>query len=309
MNGFFKDKRVMVTGHKGFIGSKIAQRVSDGGGIVIGLDRCRCDVGDYEQVARIFDRDRPQVVFHLAAQTEVGRSHERPYETYRTNVTGTLNVLECCRRWPVESAVFASSDKAYGNGPLPYGETQRLQGDADPYSNSKRMSDELCHHYADTYDMPLRVLRCANVYGPGQTNATTLVTGTILRLLRGEAPVIHGDRGLMDREWLYVDDAAEAYLLTATLGRPGKVVRFFDGKYALNVGSGNILNAYGVVNLLCEIVGRFCVASEKQRVTGRRIGDQRLDSSLFRRTFPQWQTTPLWQGLEKTVAWHKEQQR
>lgn len=303
MNGFFNGKRVLVTGHKGFIGSKIAQRVSDGGGIVIGLDRCRCDVGDYEQVARIFDRDRPQVVFHLAAQTEVGRSFERPYETYRTNVTGTLNVLECCRRWPVESAVFASSDKAYGNGPIPYREDQFLQDDADVYSMSKRMADQLCQHYARTYDMPVRVLRCANVYGPGQTNGTTLITSSIRRWMLGEKPVIHGGCKFHTREWLYVDDAVDAYVLTASMPREDQVVVF-------NVGSGEGRMVEDVVRMISvEMDTGMDYHVEAGGETIGQIRKQMLDSSLFRRTFPSWQTTPLWQGIRKTLAWHREQEQ
>jgi nucleoside-diphosphate-sugar epimerase len=305
VNGFFKDKRVLVTGHKGFIGSKIAQRVSDEGGVVIGLDRCRCDVGDYEQVARLFDHDRPQVVFHLAAQTEVGKSINRPYETYRTNVVGTLNVLECCRRWPVESAVFASSDKAYGDGPVPYRETQPLQPNADPYSMSKRMADELCQHYGRTFDLPVRVLRCANVYGPGQTNQTTLVTRTILNLLDGKPPVLHEGRSDVDREWLYVDDAVEAYLLAASCWYPEPQV--------WNVGSREVASASDVVGMIAYALDSTRLVNNDSIVRERgprvSIGDQQLDSSLFRRCFPAWTTTPLDGGLRRTIAWHREQKQ
>lgn len=319
MKSFYECKRVLVTGGAGFIGSHLVHKLKELMSRPVSLDSngMSCpdifsDVVDVDLLRVNFRNLRPQVVFHLAAQTEVLRSYEEPWLTWQTNVTGTLNVLECCRRFDVESVIVASSDKAYGSpiedrldiGGCKEAQLEGLKHNADPYSSSKRAADELAQDYLRWYNLPIKIIRCANTYGPGQTNATTLITNTISRLLRGEEPVIHAGREHVKREWLYIDDAVNAYLRLGASNLTGP----------FNVGSGYRLSTTKVVESIAANMGMLSVRANLE-TTGQQpeyrrvqqIGDQGLNSTKFRTAFPDWTTTPFADGLRRTITWHREQ--
>lgn len=315
MSDFFAGKRCLVTGAAGFIGSKLVAALKARGATAGTFDRSGdppLDVCSRESVEWAVGAHRPQVVFHLAAMTEVGASFKDPFLTSRVNIVGTLNVLECCRQCPgLLALVVASSDKAYGNKPassLPLREEMPLASEGDPYSCSKRVADLLAHDWARNFGMPVRVLRCANVYGPGQKNSTTLITSSILKALAGQRPTIHAGQATTQREWLYVDDAVEAYLLAAedAAALPGG---FYEGlgSHAFNVGSGEVRAVGEVVE---EVLWHFDRPKDFVEVGGgpcASIGDQRLDSSRFRKRFPEWRPLPFAEGLARTIIWHLEQ--
>ncbi len=185
-------RKALVTGAAGFIGRHLSAALTERGVGVHKLDKTQtdatclhCDVLNPDDLREHLRWFRPDTVFHLAAQTEVGKSFEDPCQTYQTNVVGTLNVLEACRKCGVESVVVASSDKAYGVSGY-YTEDTPLQVGPDPYSNSKRLADELAQVYEQVHSLPVKILRPCNTYGPGQLNQTTLITGTVARVLRGD---------------------------------------------------------------------------------------------------------------------------
>lgn len=310
MREHFDGKRVLVTGGSGFIGSHLCRRLTEYGATVTVMDkRSLSSILDSADV--MCEVAASDMVYHLAAQTEVGRGHNSPWDTYHTNVMGTLNVLEGCRKHG-KPLVVASSDKAYGKRPtweMPYKESMTLLGNADSYSNSKRIADDLCHHYAETYHMRLRVLRCANVYGPGQTNQTTLITNTITRLLRGEPPQVHEGAKDIVREWLYVDDAVEAYLLAMTNTAYQSFSGIEKGKFAFNVGSGDVMSVIDMVDLLRRLVDADEVNFHKtiQTPCEEQITYQCLDSSRFTNTFKSFKPTPIREGLARTILWMRAQ--
>ena len=154
-------------------------------------------------------------VFHLGAQTQVGAANRSPLETWETNIRGTYMLLEAVREHDGGTrVVVASSDKAYGSHEeLPYREDCALQP-MYPYDVSKAATDMIARSYAATYDMPVAVTRLANVYGPGDVNWARLIPDTARALVRGERPVIRSD-GTPVRDYLYVEDAAAAYLAVA----------------------------------------------------------------------------------------------
>lgn len=308
---FYKGRTVLVTGHKGFIGSHLSRRLAAYGANVVGLDRDKRDVKNRYQVSSLFAECDPSVVFHLAAATEVRASYDDPLGTWRTNVMGTLNVLEECRKRRVKALVVASTDKVYGDQ-YDWGgackEDAQLLHNADIYASSKRAADELAQDYARVYGLPIRILRCANVYGPGQRNETTLITGTITKVLRGEMPVVHADARYSLREWLYIDDAVEAYLLAgadaASLPRNGDP--YPSVHPAFNVGSREIYSVDAVVRKVLVAMGKDLLNYELVADTRPQIGNQGLESYKFRRRFPSWTTVWLDEGLARTVAWHKD---
>lgn len=313
----WKDKRVLVTGGCGFIGSALVKRLEQIGeseGICT-LDLMRGqDVTDGGLVRSTIRMLKSQIVFHLAAQTEVRTSFREPELTYRINVMGTLNVLEACRACGVEALVVASSDKAYGDHPNRVcNEAKELWHNADAYSSSKAMADELCQDYHRLYHMPIRILRCANTFGPGQTNETTLITGTVCRLLKGEAPVIHEGRADVKREWLYIDDAVDAYVHLAQHASCSGELYNGISYPAYNVGSGGRYSVREVVDKIAQLM--FMEGGMDLRLTrysslpekAPQIGDQGLDSAKYRKLIGDKPFVTFDEGLKRTIAWHKEQ--
>ena len=232
--GFWRDRPVLVTGGTGLVGSWVVRRLVQleaevvclvrdwvprselvRGGLIERVTVVRGDVRDQALLERALGEHEIATVIHLAAQTIVGIANRNPVSTFATNIEGTWALLEACRRSPlVKQIVVASSDKAYGDQPiLPYDEATPLQG-RHPYDVSKSCADLIAATYAQTYGMPIGITRCGNFYGGGDLNWNRIVPGTIRSVLRGERPIIRSD-GNYVRDYFYVEDGAEAYLLLA----------------------------------------------------------------------------------------------
>ena len=179
------------------------------------VNTVRGDITDRDLIERTLGEYEVEVVFHLAAQTIVGIANRNPVSTFSTNIEGTWNLLEACRRSPkVASIVVASSDKAYGDQEhLPYNETMPLQG-RHPYDVSKSCADLIAQTYAVSYNLPVAITRCGNFYGGGDLNWNRVVPGTIRSVIRGERPVVRSD-GNFVRDYFYIEDGAAAYMLLA----------------------------------------------------------------------------------------------
>jgi len=172
-------------------------------------------VEDYFVLERALNEYEIETVFHLAAQTIVTTANRNPLSTFESNIKGTWNILEACRRSPlVKRMVAASSDKAYGDQEkLPYDEKTPLEG-RHPYDVSKSCADLICRAYYETYRLPVCVTRCGNFYGGGDLNFNRIVPDTIRSVINGKQPVIRSD-GTYVRDYFYIEDGVEAYLLLA----------------------------------------------------------------------------------------------
>jgi len=231
---FWQDRPVFVTGATGLVGAWLVKRLLAAGADVVCLVRdwvpesevvrtrdiervktVRGDVRDRDCIERTLGEYEIDTVFHLAAQTIVGIANRNPVSTFESNIAGTWNMLEACRRSPtVKSIVVASSDKAYGDQTvLPYSEDAPLQGQ-HPYDVSKSCADLIAHTYSVSYELPVAITRCGNFYGGGDLNWNRIVPGTIRSVLRGEPPVIRSD-GNSVRDYFYVEDGAAAYIYAA----------------------------------------------------------------------------------------------
>ena len=264
-------------------------------------DRCTLVEGDLGSIGPALAEHRPQAIFHLAAQTQVGNAYRDPLATWETNIRGTYLLLEAIRLHDVGThVVVASSDKAYGShDSLPYREDFALQP-SYPYDVSKAATDMIARSYAATYDMPVAVTRLANVYGPGDVNWARVIPDTARALIRGERPVIRSD-GTPERDYIYVDDAADAYLAVAgSLDDPAQRGR------AWNAGSGEPLSVLEVVRRLIEISGRD--VEPDIRGTGVPHGEidrQYLDPTAIKTELgwePKWD---LDRGLRATWDWYE----
>jgi CDP-glucose 4,6-dehydratase len=233
-SSFWRDRPVLVTGATGLLGSWLVRSLTARGAEVVCLVRdwvpqselvrsgdieqvkvVRGDICDGAGVERVLGEYEIDTVFHLAAQTIVGIANRNPVSTFETNIRGTWEVFEACRRSPlVKQIVLASSDKAYGDHEvLPYDEDAPLQG-RHPYDVSKSCADLIAQTYAVSYKLPVVTTRCGNFYGGGDLNWNRLVPGTIRSVLRGQRPVIRSD-GSFIRDYFYVEDGAAAYMLLA----------------------------------------------------------------------------------------------
>jgi CDP-glucose 4,6-dehydratase len=302
----------LVTGACGFLGGACVRRLVERGDQIIAvvrdrnpratlyaeglIDHCvevRADLGAMQ---RLIDQYLPERVLHLAAQSQVPEASANPSETYETNIAGTWLLLEACRtaRRPPSRILVASTDKVYGPAPSPCDECQPLDP-VHPYDVSKAAADMLARSYEQHFDLPIVRTRCANLYGPGDLNPDRLVPGVCMALVRGE-PVRLRSLGGMRREWLHVDDAAEAtlFLLERAGGLPHSV---------FNVGSGEHATVREIIDHLMRISGRRAPVELPERDPPGEIPDQSLDSSRLRSLGWTAERT-LQDGLVETWRWY-----
>ena len=259
------------------------------------------DVCDGALIERSLGEYEVDSVFHLAAQTIVGVANRSPVSTFEANIRGTWTLLEACRRTGVSRVVVAASDKAYGaHDELPYREEFALQP-LYPYDVSKAATDMIARSYWHTFELPVAVTRLANIYGGGDLNLSRLVPECVLAAIAGRAPVIRSD-GTLERDYLYVEDAVDAYLAIWELLGDGRAA----GE-AFNAGGDRPHSVLEVANLVCRIAGTG--VEPDVRGTGALRGEidrQWVDSTKLR-SMSGWEPrASLEVGLSRTVDWYRD---
>ncbi|MEK4631257.1 GDP-mannose 4,6-dehydratase [Bacillus velezensis] len=315
---FWKNKNVFVTGCTGLLGSCLVKELIDQGANVTGLVRdtvpksnlyqgeqvkqmniVQGALEDLDVIERALGEYEIDTVFHLAAQAIVGVANRNPISTFEANILGTWNILEACRRHPlIKRVIVASSDKAYGDQPtLPYDENMPLQG-KHPYDVSKSCADLLSHTYFNTYGLPVCITRCGNLYGGGDLNFNRIIPQTIQLVLNGEAPEIRSD-GTFIRDYFYIEDAVEAYLLLA------------EKMEELNL-AGEAFNFSNEIQLtVLELVEKILKAMDsdlKPKVLNQgshEIKHQYLSAEKARKLLNWSPAHTIDEGLEKTIEWYK----
>jgi len=316
---FWTDRRVLVTGATGLVGSWLVDALLVAGADVVCLVRdwvprarlvaeksvdrvsvVRGDVRDQALLERILGEYEVSTVMHLAAQTIVGIANRNPISTFETNIGGTWALLEACRRSPkVSEVVVASSDKAYGaHDTLPYDESTPLQG-SFPYDVSKSCADLIASSYAKTFGLPVVTTRCGNFFGGGDLNWNRLVPGTIRSAIRGERPIIRSD-GNYVRDWLYVEDGALAYMLVAER---------LAADRALAGSAFNFSNEVRItVKDLTRSILRLMESSLEPDVrneASNEIREQFLSASKAKKELGWAPRFELDAALAKTIAWYR----
>tara|TARA_R110000824_G_scaffold72893_5_gene185738 strand:+ start:309 stop:1235 length:927 start_codon:yes stop_codon:yes gene_type:complete len=241
-------KNILITGINGFVGGSLAEKELNMGNNVIGivrdinnktqtdiLDRCtviRGDILDADLVDRVVGDYEIDIIYHLAALSIVRIADKNPLNCYKSNILGTVNVLEAVRKInPKIKVVIASSDKSYGtHDKLPYTEDMKLQPD-DPYATSKACADLIAQSYFKTYGLNVNVIRCANIYGLRDMNLSRLIPNTILKILAGKKPQIYSGVLHFKREFLFIEDVCEAYHLLSTKGKAGEIYNIGDDEF------------------------------------------------------------------------------
>jgi len=318
-NNFWKNKRVLVTGYEGFLGSHLVNALIARGALVTGLDIkthrketiftrailkrikvVRGSVENYRLLLKILKQNRIGYVFHLAATSIVGEALRGPLKAFSTNIEGTWNVLEACRKHKgIKGVIIASSDKAYGiHNKLPYQEDASLCG-SHPYDVSKSCADLLANTYYRTYNLPVCVTRCGNIYGPGDFNFSRIFPDALRCALTGKTLYIRSN-GKFTRDYIYVSDIVNGYLMLAE-----KLNRLKLAGEAFNFSDESPITVIGLVKKIYKAVG----AKENHKILNQakyEIPHQYLASRKARKILRWKPQVSFEQGLKETMIWYKK---
>ena len=321
--------KLLVTGGAGFIGSAVVRLAIAQGHSVVNVDAltyaaCLDNVADAAQspnyafeladicdraaLDRIFATHHPDAVMHLAAESHVDRSIDGPGTFIHTNITGTYTLLEAARSyWTTEGKPKSfrfhhiSTDEVFGS----LGETGQFTEDTpydprSPYSASKAASDHLVRAWGETYGLPIVLTNCSNNYGPYHF-PEKLVPVVIIKALAGEPIPVYG-KGENVRDWLYVEDHADALLTVLQKGELGR---------SYNIGGENEAKNIDLVTMICTILEEkrpknSAYADQITFVTDRPGHDMRyaIDPKRMVNELGWHPSVTLEQGLEKTVQWY-----
>lgn len=308
----------MITGYEGFLGSNLTKTLIDSGAKIIGLDikvrrketilsrqdfakivAIKGSVENFRLLSKLINESRIQTVFHLAARAIVGECLTNPVKAFYTNIEGTWNLLEACRRGKsVKEIIIASSDKAYGQKKvLPYREGDSLNG-THPYDVSKSCADLIAQTYFHTYKLPICVTRCGNIYGPGDFNFSRLVPDAVCSAVQGKILVIRSN-GKFTRDYIYIEDVVNGYITLAE----NLTSRNLAGE-AFNFGAGKPMSVLELVSLVYRLTGRKPVYRILNQADNE-IPDQHL-SSQKAGTLLSWKNRiKMEDGLKRTIAWYE----
>tara|TARA_B100001559_G_scaffold321014_1_gene335513 strand:+ start:2864 stop:3838 length:975 start_codon:yes stop_codon:yes gene_type:complete len=313
-----KTKKALITGSSGLVGSWFVKKLLKENFEVTGisLDNTKnylldsleiindfethyINIENFEKLEKLLNKEKFDIVYHFAAQTQVRDAINDPITTFNSNIKGTWNLLELCRQLDIP-IVVASSDKAYGIAEtLPYKEDFRLNG-VFPYEVSKSITDMLVNTYKISYGLTVCTLRCGNIYGGGDLNWDRLIPGVIKWLLNNEQPILRTD-GSFKRDWVYVQDVVEAYYLVGN-----KLLSNEDISTAYNFAGVDYLSVLEVYKSLCRVINGEYVEPKYLIDSELEIPDQYLDSSKIENELGFKSRFSLDESIDETVNWYKE---
>lgn len=329
--------KVLVTGAAGFIGSYTVKALAGQGNEVVGLDNInsyydvqlkydrlaesgiekeriadrvavqssvfpsyrfiKLDLTDREGLTRLFETERFDVVVNLAAQAGVRYSIENPYAYIESNVVGFLNLLECCRHYPVQHLVYASSSSVYGlNEKIPYSETDKADTPVSLYAATKKSNELMAHAYSKLYNIPTTGVRFFTVYGPwGRPDMAPCLF--MKAILNGE-PIKVFNNGQMRRDFTYIDDIIEG--LMKIIAHPSKKEIPF---YIYNIGNSAPVELMDFISVIEKTAGKTAV----KQMMGMQPGDvvcTYADTSRLEEDFGYKPATSIEEGIGKFYDWY-----
>ena len=309
-----------MTGATGLLGSWLVPELARRGAMVVALVRdgsprsrlvrdgwlsrivtVHGSLTDEGLMRRAFAEYSIDTVFHLGAQAIVGVAKVDPVGTLEANVRGTWLTLEAARQAGVKQVLVASSDKAYGDSAnLPYREDHPLQG-RFPYDVSKSCTDLVTTMFARTYGLRAAIVRCGNMFGGGDLNFSRLIPGVILATLRNQPFEIRSD-GKFVRDFLYVEDAADAYIhlaerLAADPALAGE---------AFNFGLESRPTMIELTHKVLAMMGRSDLQPIVRNIASGEIREQYLDASKARKVLGWSPRHGMDEGLKRTIDWYRE---
>lgn len=323
---FYRNKRVLVTGHTGFKGSWLCKMLVNAGAEVTGyaleppttpnlfdiaaigkdIRSVIGDIRDLPHLKQVFEQFQPEIVFHLAAQPIVRDSYKEPVYTYETNVMGTVNICECVRLYPcVKSFLNVTTDKVYLNNEWEWGyrETDPLDG-YDPYSNSKSCSELVTHSYIHSFfssmDIAVSTARAGNVIGGGDFANDRIIPDCVRAVLKGEPIIVRNPYST--RPYQHVLEPLAAYLMIVQRQYEDKK---YQGFYNVGPNDCDCITTGDLVELFCRCWGKEANWVNQSDHGPHEANFLKLDCSKIKSVFG-WK--PVWnvgQAVEKTAEWAK----
>jgi len=320
-SGKWTDHPVLVTGATGIVGSWLCKELVERDAHVVALVQdadpeselfrsgtinhvtvVNGNLEDFRTVERAINEHGVNTVIHLGAQAIVGAALRSPLATFETNIRGTYNLLEACRLHSdlVQSVVIASSDKAYGSHEeLPYSEDAPLIG-RHPYDVSKTCADLIARSYYETYDLPVAIARCGNIFGGGDLNWSRIVPTAIRAFLDHKSPIIRSD-GTFIRDYLYVKDAVSAYLTLAEALRDAAV----QGE-AFNFGNDKPISVLELVSEIQDLMEAHDIEPTVLGTATAEIHSQYLSSRKAKDVLGWTPSNDLRSGLAESINWYRD---
>lgn len=313
-------KKILVTGAAGFIGSSLCDKLLQRGDTVVGVDSFddfydprikrrnvagalesahyalhEADIRDEKAVYDLFEKERPDVVVHLAARAGVRPSLENPNLYHQVNVIGSQSVLDACRTWTPSHIVFASSSSVYGGcNEIPFTEDNPVPRPISPYAATKRMNELMAHVYHHIYGLNVTLLRFFTVYGPRQR--PEMAIHKFARLIDQEEPVpMYGD-GSTQRDYTYIDDCLDGVIKAIDKPMPYEII---------NLGEHRTTSLSVLINLIAECIGK--------PATIRQLPDQPGDVPITYADIEKAKAllgyspqVAIEEGIELFVSWYRD---
>jgi CDP-glucose 4,6-dehydratase len=311
-------KNILITGGFGLLGRNLFKLLNSKKHNVFILDKKKnffkkfelnikknnIIIGNYlnqKLIIKIIKKKKISTIFHTGATTQVLEALDDPKKTYINNIFGTINLLEVIKKFNKKIIfIFSSSDKAYGEVKLKsYKETTSLNG-IFPYDLSKSCADLICQSYSKVYNLKVGILRCGNLYGPGDLNMRRIVPETIISSLMNKNIVVRSN-GKLVRDYLHVNDATNAYfLLMNKLSNTQQNLRIY------NVGSKYNLSVLDLVKMILNIINNKKTKIIVKNYSKNEIKFQKLNYNKIKNELKWKQKINMNEGLKNTIDWYKQ---
>ena len=335
------EKKILVTGAAGFIGSEIVKKLLSEGATVFGIDNLnnyynqslkekriekieelkknnlwrfhKVDLANSKKIDQIFSEYNPNIVINLAAQAGVRYSIDNPMSYVESNIVGFLNILEGCRNSKVEHLIYASSSSVYGGNKItPFKESSSVDHPVSFYAATKKSNEMLAHSYSHIFQIPMTGLRFFTVYGPmGRPDMAPMIFADAM--LRGKEINVFNN-GNMSRDFTYIDDVTEA-IYKCSLKIPYPNFNFLDNQpdpstsfaphRIFNVGSNNPTNLFNFIQLLESSFG----VKARKNMREMQLGDVEAtfaDIDLLKRWIDFEPKTSLEKGIINFARWYSD---
>ncbi len=311
---------ILVTGGAGFIGSNLVDELLRSGNQVVVVDNFdpfydtaikeqnilqaqdfneyflyRTDISDSEGLSEVFNKHDIEVVVHLAAKAGVRPSIQDPKGYYKTNVEGTVNILEECRSHNIQKIVFASSSSVYGNNKkVPFAEADNVDYPISPYAATKKAGELLCYNYHHLYDMNIFCMRFFTVYGRRGRPEMAIAKFTNM-IDNGQTVPVYGF-GEPKRDFTYIDDILQGVINS---------IERVNGYEIFNIGESNTIRVDGLIELIEKAVGKKAKTENLPMQPGDVI-ETYADITKAKKLLEYNPTTPIGKGIEKYVEWYQK---
>lgn len=324
---FYKGKKVLVTGHTGFKGAWLCRILINAGASVVGyslkapttpslfsladiedkITSYIADIRDYDTLSKVFSKEQPEIVFHLAAQAIVRDGYKNPVYTYGTNVMGTVNICECIRLNPcVKSFLNVTTDKVYENNETNIAFTEDMPLDGyDPYSNSKSCSELVTHSYKKSFfdktSTAVSTCRAGNVIGGGDFAKDRIIPDCV-RAIKANEPIIVRNPN-STRPYQHVLEPLKIYLMIAKKQYENSS---YQGYYNVGPDDADCRTTGQLVTLFCSLWGQNATWKDvSEKDAPHEANYLRLDTTKVKNTFdwkPRWTVE---EAVEKIIEWTK----